>query len=479
MPSDDPIPSSSSRLRVTLAWILVILLTAWVLEGVFFKKPINSPGGNAGARSFRTTAPVAGSSGRLETEGNPLEKISDMDWTLRSITLDGAPVEHQEQTYLSGLGRIDRMAIAGHTLSLTDSLKTVTLTFGLEIPEGIEIGHSASSTGKAAMARLIYRGRVASKGDAFVFSPCGSDAQVELRDHASSLRPLFDEPGTGAKSSLYVEFHGVVVEEEVADEFPEVPPQEPESSRTASSSRRTAVLHLNDLLFLAGEGGSCEHPLPRCTLLAYGNEPFWRVRVEEDRSILSFPGSERVLTGGMTPDDAFFSARSGKTVLTLSDPRGGGAVSLQLERQPCRDSMSGAWSSVTALLRHEGRHDSGCARPGRYVPPAAGSYRAEIAKANPAIGWIELRLDDSGAAYLRYEWKKDGHPSTLQEGIWQPSGPSRAEVFLLLQESRRIYERLLLQREGNDLRVIRSDPERWKGEGLRLRRVAAGAAPSG
>ena len=524
MPSPE-VPVRSGGFRTATAWLLVLLL-AIVVGGAFLHGIRGDREKSATLDSEQAQANLSGT--QTATGKNLLVMISDMDWILKALRVEGTPFtlsgdvvstlrfdenghvagnagcnryfteavfnptthhlrlgpigstrrscpspqNEQEQTFLDALGQIDRLKIDKHTLFLTNEDESTVITFGLNLPEDTSTVHRPTPTGKTAMARLLYRGTLTLDGKQFRFKSCDATKAVRAMDSRGMVRNLFTQISGDRveERPLYCEFHGVLVEKEALGNDSTEDSSSNQSNGTPSNGSTEVVVFLNDLLFLATEGGSCAHPLPESAFVAGGNEPSWNLRINEDTSTFSTPSNSWAFSTGMSPHDAFFSTAHGNTTLRFNNTRKNTELVVQLEKKPCADTMADAWSAFKAKVTIDGRTFTGCGRPGRYLPTASGRYESDLPAADSPGRHLELLLADSGLARLSQNYH-NAKPKIIQEGLWQPSGPSGAEVYLVWQESRAHYEHLLFTSSALGLQAVHYDKQIWGDEGLDLKRI--------
>ena len=392
MPPHEFPPAHSGAFRTTTAWLLVLLLAVVVIGGVF----LHAKGDRHG---------------------------------------ETAKVDTEE-------------AQAG--VSSVQSESPRDLTFGLNLPKDTSAIPRTPAMGKAAMARLIYRGRLTPSGDDMSFQPCGTATAVKLRDSLGMLPDDLLRLARASGRSLYCEFHGALVE-------------------NGTTTDVQTVIFLNDLLYLATEG-NCDHLRPVASFVAGGLEPTWNLRINEDTSQFSTPAHSWSFSSGMSPHDAFFSTAHGQTSLRWTNTRQDTEISIRLEKKPCRGTMLDAWSAFSVHLSIGGDTFEGCGRPGRYIPPVAGRYETDLPAASSPGRHLVLLLSDSGFAGLNQDYR-NGKPDITREGIWQPSGPSGVEVYFVGQPGHPPSEHMLFTATPTGLQAVQYDRREWGSEGLQLTRV--------
>lgn len=122
-----------------------------------------------------------------------------------------------------------------------------------------------------------------------------------------------------------------------------------------------ATLEIAGVLYMAREGMRCNVDLSSFRYRAFGNEPFWSVRVSGDGIVLKTPASDDLVW----PD---FTAREVDGGALLTADGTAGPLELHVTAEPCRDSMSGAYYAYSARLRLGGKEFTGCVLKGSAPP---------------------------------------------------------------------------------------------------------------
>lgn len=502
-----------------LAWLLVIALTVIVLFLLFqTEAPEQRPDGQEWSTEGYES-PTSGAKATL------FERLADMEWLLVQLTLDGAsqtvseevestfrcdangrysgnagcnnyfgqfteedgalatgpigttmmacppPKSQRETAYLAALGQTTHLELEGHRLVLRNQDGDTEMVFRLLLP--VEFGEieegddeqepgggtvrggggnidvdAQSGGGKTRAASLIYRGLLRTAKGELSFRPCGAEFELPLEEGAFRVENLEDEMGQRLETGLYVEFR----------------------ARFSGDPAQSAELTLQEPLFMAVEGGSCEHLSPVASLIASGNEPFWTLVVEDSRAGFKTPDGQWELEGGMHPDDAFFNSPGGVREIAFHSADDGLQLTLRVQKEPCRDTMVDAWSLYRASVEYQGKRGEGCARPGRFHPSLAGRYGAELPAASGPGRSLRLDLEDSGRAVLGQD-HHNGEAAIVQQGIWQLRDRNTAEIRFVSQDGKPVFERMVLSGDGNTLAALEYDARRWGSQGLRLARI--------
>ena len=163
------------------------------------------------------------------------------------------------------------------------------------------------------------------EGEVLHFLPCG----------AAGPRPVDDETGSEARTLIQNLGYG-------------------------SDRVRSAVVLDGDRLLevrhATPEDARCRDLLPDADLEARGNEPFWVVRVTGEEALWITPEDQDGVTFG---GGAWQPTHPGRFVY---EARG---LVLDLEEEPCFDTMAGARFPWTASVEKDGTRYVGCALEGR------------------------------------------------------------------------------------------------------------------
>ncbi len=312
----------------------------------------------------------------------------------------------------------------------------------------IDVDAQSGAGSKTPMASIIYRGRLKLMNDELIFTPCGGDFSVRLMSGRYKMADWAETARVHLEAGVYAEFRAEVGEPSEGD---------------------TRLL-LSEPLFIANEGASCEHPTPVGSLVASGNEPFWTLIVGETHTILTTPKGEWRLTGGMHPDDAFFNVPSGTRSMSLIDQEQNLEISLVVHKKPCHDTMVDAWSAYTAEFEYQGEKGTGCARPGRFLPPFHGQYGVDLASGSDLGRSIRLTLSEGGLASLT-DASQSGKPTVKYMGLWEMRDRSTVEVQFMTQDGVPNFERLVLTGDRNVMTAVEFNRKLWGDQGLKLARI--------
>lgn len=202
-------------------------------------------------------------------------------------------------------------------------------------PARAEPGAARGGAIEAPLPRLeVFRGHVAFGPAVRSFRPCGSGQLLGVQDRSGLLRDLHEalRPHAEPIEEVFVSVLGV--------------------TGPAPEAGYPGELAVAEVEYAAVEGRGCESDW-RFRFRAAGNEPFWAVTVSGDTLRLTVPdASERVWPGVLEQATA-----DGLRITVSADA----SLTLDLTKRACRDSMSGAWSQLTASLRLDGRSLEGCA----------------------------------------------------------------------------------------------------------------------
>jgi putative lipoprotein len=198
-----------------------------------------------------------------------------------------------------------------------------------------------SACGDGAPEAQIFRGLAVHGHEVRSFRPCGSDEALWAIDPQGVLWEIHNE--LVPRNEPYEEVFAVV-----AGRMGPAPTE-------GFGAEYPGRIDIDEVLYVAREGFGCDTDLSGFDYRAYGNEPFWNVEVSYGGLRLNRLGSE---------------SQTWPTVQEHTIENGvryegdGPPFMLTLVREPCRDSMSGAYFGVSARLVLDAEELRGCALPG-------------------------------------------------------------------------------------------------------------------
>jgi putative lipoprotein len=195
--------------------------------------------------------------------------------------------------------------------------------------------------GDAPGSRQIFRGLAVHGHEVRSFRPCGSDEALWAIDPQGVLWEIHNE--LVPRSEPYEEVFAVVAGQMGP------PPTE------GFGADYPGRIEVDAVLYVAWEGFGCDTDLSGFDYRAYGNEPFWNVELSAGALRLNRLGSET-----RTWTDVQEQAIENGVRYEGDGP----PIELTLVREPCRDSMSGAYFGMSARLVLGAVELRGCALPG-------------------------------------------------------------------------------------------------------------------
>ena len=190
----------------------------------------------------------------------------------------------------------------------------------------------------------IFRGHIVFGHEVRSFRECGSEDALWVDDQTGLLWDVHQE--LAPKNQPYEEVFFSLLGRSG-------PPP-----RDGFGADYSGELVVEEILYAALEGFSCDTEWTKFNFRAFGNEPYWSVEVTEQRLELRRLGEPDILLG--YPREK----RVGKdAVFTVDD------VTLEVSSGPCRDSMSGAFFGYRATLRFGAEQFQGCGLKGEAVSP--------------------------------------------------------------------------------------------------------------
>jgi putative lipoprotein len=218
---------------------------------------------------------------------------------------------------------------------------TLNLERGRLIALSAVMALAASACGDGAPESQIFRGLAVHGNEVRSFRPCGSDEALWAIDPQGVLWQVHNELAPG--SEPYEEVFAVVAGR---------PGPAPTEGFGAEYPGR---LDIDEVLYVAREGFGCDTDLSGFDYRAYGNEPFWNVELSAAGLRLNRLGSAA---------QTWADVREQTIERDVRYEADGPPIELTLVREPCRDSMSGAYFAMSARLVLDEEELRGCALPG-------------------------------------------------------------------------------------------------------------------
>ncbi len=198
----------------------------------------------------------------------------------------------------------------------------------------------------------MLKGHIVYDHDVQTFRPCGSQDLLWVTDSTNHIQPAYQSLTTG--QDQHTELFTIVRGKANAA---------PTQGRGASYA---AHLTVTEVVYMASEGHDCAIELKSFWARGSGNEPFWGFIVSEDGIEFTSLGEDR-LHWAVTRSNV-----TGHTVQFISTNTAD--IIIDVQTDPCSDSMSGAFYGSSARVVLNGRDTlSGCViRGSGFGPPMVG-----------------------------------------------------------------------------------------------------------
>lgn len=207
---------------------------------------------------------------------------------------------------------------------------------------------AAAPPAPAAPTSRVYRGTLILGGAVRSFTPCGEDRAIWVVDETDGLLSgVYNELTGDGRGAIYAEVRGALAD----------------APAERAAAGYEALLTITELIRAdpLGESDACKGLRPGVDFRAWGNEPFWSIemgprtialrQIQEPAFRIYPPALPNV-----QQDKIVFNSTS------AMNPRD--RIRITLEPVPCRDSMSGAYSSWSAIVEVDNRTLRGCAVQG-------------------------------------------------------------------------------------------------------------------
>jgi uncharacterized membrane protein len=201
----------------------------------------------------------------------------------------------------------------------------------------------------------IFRGYLVMLPEGSSLKVCGSEEKSWIVDlTAGELSAVYAKQATNPGDPVFVEFRGIL------DPAPSV-------GFGAGYANQLTILELRHA---ALEGRGCNEDLQAVEFRARGNEPFWSLDIAKSGMVFSdFGRSIRLAFPYAAPK---VSSGRWRYVATAGDG-GEHRIAINIERDPCTDSMSGAYFTFTVEVDVDGSPYIGCAMQGWATTPPRSS----------------------------------------------------------------------------------------------------------
>ena len=200
-----------------------------------------------------------------------------------------------------------------------------------------------ADAGETAGTVEIVRGFAIYGHEVRAFLLCNTDEEVWAIDESGLLWDVYQ--GLALDSGPYAQIF-VIAEGKLGP-----PPRE------GFGAGYAGALEVAKVLYMASEGFRCDLDLGEFAYRAYGNEPFWSVRVSDGEITLMIPGRD-----GRTWSGVEERRTTGGVLYAAADASGG--IEVRIIEAPCRDTMSGAYFAYSASVSTGGLELAGCALKG-------------------------------------------------------------------------------------------------------------------
>jgi len=191
-----------------------------------------------------------------------------------------------------------------------------------------------------------FLGYVTIEADRPTFTACGTNERTWILDlTGQELTDVYKSLMINPGEPIFMEFIGL------REPAPEV----------GFGAEYTSQIKVLELLRAALEGPGCDENLSAVLFRARGNEPFWRVDVTRHAILFSDFGRSlkiRLPYTQATETETGWRIRSSTARPDAHD------ITIDLDRDSCNDSMSGAYFHLTAEVELDGYTYLGCAVQG-------------------------------------------------------------------------------------------------------------------
>ncbi|MPW30304.1 hypothetical protein F9L16_15055 [Agarivorans sp. B2Z047] len=281
-----------------------------------------------------------------------------------------------------------------------------------------------------------------------IFTPCQGDKQywVELSSADKQVLGRFAN-----NASIYVELMG---------RFANVGKQAPQADYLAKITP-------DEWQYLASEGPGCK--LDIAELSAWGNEPGWRIDIEDNKLLLST-----------------LSGAANKTITRSGIDKGlhywqaGSELYLSVSKQQCLDTMADSVYSYSAELTYKGKIYQGCARRPfqQNVEQLAGYYKVKLPTASGSGRVVDLSLNADFSAELQNTYLEE-EKTFSEKGYWYPLNDSSLALTLSQSNHQQVKSDMIFDWDGRLLRLRNPESQQQGSAGLNMMKMDGPAVALG
>jgi putative lipoprotein len=269
-----------------------------------------------------------------------------------------------------------------------------------------------------------FRGQFSLGDGKGYFKSC--DANKEFSVHANFiLRNVYEQITSMPYTPVYIEFAGEIT-------FP-----------IDKSDKPDAIMRVDRVhhMALAKASLQCAKPIDTFLFKAKGDEPYWRLSVDNQQLFFSTKASNKAYE----VEDANFRTTQINSI-TTTDKKG---QKLKLNIQPghCYDLKNKEYWGYTTKVESIWGEYSGCGEPGWPIEDQlfTGFYL------NSTNG-ITTNMTLNSNYTVEYKETVDGK-ETVKTGFWKTNSPDKVVVMLTQQANTKLREEIIFKRKGLTLMV--------------------------
>ncbi len=266
---------------------------------------------------------------------------------------------------------------------------------------------------------VSFRGQLTLGDGKAYFQACGDGKELPV-EVDTGLKNIYEQISATKFTPMYVEFVGEIT-------FPKI-----KDTQSDALMRIDRVHHMA----LAKTSLQCAKPTTNFLFKAKGEEPYWRLTLNENKLIFATKGSNRVLE----LQNANFETTQINRIKTTN--KKGERLSLIILPGHCYNlNMQEYWGYITEVDSISGKF-SGCGEPG--WPATDFNFSGYYLNTTPDKT-INLTLNENYSVVYK---EKTGTEVINKTGFWKSNSPERVVVMLTRQGKQNIREEVIFERSG-------------------------------
>lgn len=290
----------------------------------------------------------------------------------------------------------------------------------------VQVTQEISSQPYSTQLQDNFRGQLYYQGKKAYFTSCENQLTYPVIAD-KTLVTTYKKINGSTEEPVYVEFVGEI-------NFP-----------SSSKSKSDVVVEINRVnhMILTKNSLQCAKPVDSFSFKANGNNPYWRINMNENTLLLTTQENSQ----SFTLQDATIPTQQNR-LLTARNNKGE-VLTFKIDAEDCFIEGNKEYWGYNTEVKSADANYSGCGEPGRLINdrPFVGHYQNKLQQFNHQQT-IELTLNaDKTAQYVL----EDASKRVTKTGFWKSNQQNTVAVMLITQGDQKIQQEFLFERHGSTL----------------------------